>query len=142
MTVARNMSFADIQKRIQEMDDERAELELALQAKRGEELKVLADAYAKKLEAAGFSIAEGNSALDPYDKSEAKRTRSPNGSRASEAKAYVKGTVYKDPNSSATWTGGTKGRQPPWLIAALEGAPDKIKAYEKLAAGGDHVNNG
>ena len=142
MTVARNMSFADIQKRIQEMDDERAELEVALQAKRGEELKVLADAYAKKLEAAGFSIAEGKTALDPYDKSEAKRARSPNGSRASESKAYVKGTVYKDPNSSATWTGGTKGRQPPWLIAALEGESDKAEAYKKLAFGGDRVNNG
>lgn len=142
MTIARNMSFAEIQKRIQEMDNERVELEMALQAKRGEELKVLADAYAKKLEAAGFSIAEGKTALDPYDKSEAKRSRSPNGSRAPEAKAYVKGTVYKDPNSDATWTGGTKGRQPPWLVAALEGASDKAEAYARLAVGGDRVNNG
>ncbi|MGJ7573269.1 hypothetical protein ACSFBX_22280 [Variovorax sp. RB2P76] len=141
-TAPKSMSFAEIQKRIREMDDERAELEFALQSKRGEELKVLADAYAKKLEAAGFTITEGVEALAPYDKAAGKKKRAPRGSVSKEAKPYVKGTVYKDPKSAATWTGGTKGRQPPWLIAALEGASDKAKAYAKLATGGDLVNNG
>ncbi|AGU47386.1 hypothetical protein VAPA_1c02560 [Variovorax paradoxus B4] len=66
MSDAKNMSFAEIQKRIKDMDAERAELEAALQAKRGEEIKVLADAYAKKLQAGGFSISEGVKALAPY----------------------------------------------------------------------------
>lgn len=140
MATAKSLSFADIQKRIKEMDDERAELEMALHEKRGEELKVLADAYAKKLEAAGFSVKEGVEALVPYDKSV--RKRAPKGSRTVKDKGYVKGTVYKDPKSDATWTGGTRGRMPPWLAAALEGQAEPSKVFAKLAKGGDLVNNG
>jgi len=139
MATAKNLSFADIQKRIKEVDDERAELEAALHAKRGEELKVLADAYAKKLQAAGFTILEGVEALAPYDDS--KKKRAPRGSVTKEPKPYVKGTVYKDPSSNATWVGGTKGRMPPWLVSALEGSKDKAKTFA-LLAGGDLVNNG
>ena len=143
MAIAKNMSFAELQTRIKEMDDERAELEMALHAKRGEELKVLADAYAKKLQAAGFSIAEGVEALTPYDTDSAKRKRAPRGLLGVASKGYVSGTVYKDPKSDATWKGGTKGRQPPWLVSALNGASDEAAAFANLAVkGGDMVNNG
>lgn len=38
----------------------------AIEARRGEELKVLADGYAKKLQMNGFAIREGIDALKPY----------------------------------------------------------------------------
>jgi len=129
------MSFAEIQGRLREMDAERARLLEALQSKRAEEIKVLADAYAKKVVAGGFTIKEGLDALRPYDTSGVKQGH-PSSNRAAEPKAYLKGTVYKDPASEATWVGGTKGRMPPWLRAVLDGATDKAKALEGLAVKG------
>lgn len=116
MTEAKNMSYADIQKRIKDMDAERAELEAALQAKRGEEIKVLADAYAKKLEAGGFSIAEGIKALAPYDTAPAKR--SPAAPRA--PREVETGTTYKNPDTGETWVAGGKGRVVGWLQARID----------------------
>lgn len=115
MSDAKNMSFAEIQKRIQDMDAERAELEAALQAKRGEELKVLADAYAKKLEAGGFSIPEGIKALAPYDKTVAKRS----GTAPRPPREVETGTTYKNPETGETWIAGAKGRVVGWLQAQI-----------------------
>lgn len=124
------LSFSEIQKRLKEMDDERAELELALQAKRGEELKVLADAYAKKLEAAGFSIAEGIKAIAPYDRSIKKRaTRDTTGARP--IRSVETGKTYRDPASGQTWTAGSKGRIVGWLQAHINAGK----------SAGDFVNN-
>jgi DNA-binding protein H-NS len=111
MTEAKNMSYADIQKRIKEMDVERAELETALQAKRGEELKVLTDAYAKKLQAGGFLISEGIKALAPYDTGMAKRS----GNTPRPPREVVTGTTYKNPETGETWKAGAKGRVVGWL---------------------------
>ena len=115
MSDAKNMSFAEIQKRIKDMDAERAELETALQAKRGEEIKVLADAYAKKLEAGGFSISEGIKALAPYDTTAAKRS----GAAPRPPREVQTGTTYKNPETGETWTAGAKGRVVGWLQAQI-----------------------
>lgn len=56
----------DIEAQIQRLMDERDRLERQRQGLRSEELKVLADAYARKLQAAGFTIKEGLAALKPY----------------------------------------------------------------------------
>ncbi|MBB4223957.1 H-NS family nucleoid-associated regulatory protein [Variovorax guangxiensis] len=116
MPEAKNMSFAEIQKRIKEMDAERVELEAALQAKRGEEIKVLADAYAKKLQAGGFSIAEGVKALAPYDTAKAKRP----GAGPRSAREVETGTTYKNPETGETWKAGAKGRVVGWLQAQID----------------------
>ncbi|MBU6261054.1 MAG: hypothetical protein KGO01_21765, partial [Burkholderiales bacterium] len=42
------------------------ETQQAINQKRVEEIKVLADGYAKKLQMSGFTIAEGIEALKPY----------------------------------------------------------------------------
>jgi hypothetical protein len=145
VATAKNLSFAEIQKRIREMDDERAELEAALHAKRGEELKVLADAYAKKLEAAGFTILEGVEALAPYDKS--KKTRAKRGTAVPKEAKYVKGAVYRDPEGKGPdYIGGTKG-SPKWLRDANKVGEDLSKFLAQSTGkmsvkGGDLVNNG
>ena len=116
MSEVRNLSFAEIQKRIKEMDAERVELEAALQAKRGEEIKVLADAYAKKLQAGGFSIAEGIKALAPYDTATAKRSAA----APRPPREVVTGTTYKNPETGETWKAGAKGRVVGWLQAQID----------------------
>ncbi|RYZ12914.1 MAG: hypothetical protein EOO24_01725 [Comamonadaceae bacterium] len=59
-------TLQDVEQRIAALQKERERLESRLQARRVEELKVLADAYARKLGAAGFTITEGIAALKPY----------------------------------------------------------------------------
>lgn len=116
MPEAKNMSYAEIQKRIKDMDVERAELETALQAKRGEEIKVLADAYAKKLQAGGFSISEGIKALAPYDTATAKRF----GAAPRPPREVETGMTYKNPETGTTWRAGAKGRVVGWLQAQID----------------------
>jgi DNA-binding protein H-NS len=110
------MSYAEIQKRIKDMDAERAELEAALQAKRGEEIKVLADAYAKKLQAGGFSISEGIKALAPYDTKAGTRS----GTAPRPPREVETGTTYRNPETGETWKAGAKGRVVGWLQAQID----------------------
>lgn len=88
----------------------------ALEAKRGEELKVLADAYAKKLLAADFTIQEGIEALRPYLHLSSRRNTPP--TKAVPAK-------FRGPNGEE-WSG--RGRTPNWL-SALVNAGDSIDKY-------------
>ena len=84
----------------------KARLDKEIEDKRGEELKVLADGYVKKLQHAGFSVSEGLDALRPY--AEAKRPNKGSGSGTSAA------VLYQDPsNPSNTWSG--RGRAARWL---------------------------
>ncbi|SEL88484.1 DNA-binding protein H-NS [Roseateles sp. YR242] len=86
------------------------QLEQQINAKRGEELKVLVDGFAKKLEAAGFSVTEGVEALKPYMAS-AGSTRKAGGGAAP--------VLYRDPaNPANTWSG--RGRAAGWLAAYEE----------------------
>jgi DNA-binding protein H-NS len=80
------LSFADLQ----ELAKEAGEL---ADMKRGEEIKVLADGYAKKAAAAGFTPKEAIDALIPY--LPAAKTRAPRGSKGSAAPK-----VYKDADST------------------------------------------
>lgn len=52
-------ALADLQRLLEQTD-------AAIAERRGEELKVLADGYARKLAMNGFSIREGMAALKPY----------------------------------------------------------------------------
>lgn len=135
-----------IEEKILELQAKIEELKSQDSSKHLETAKGYADAFMRKLQADGISLKTGLKAYKDLMavSGDGGAVQRPPGSRVDkEPKAYVKGTVYKDPNSSATWTGGTKGRQPPWLVAALEGAADKAKAFAKLAVtGGDRVNNG
>lgn len=83
----------------------RKELDEQIDGKRSEELKVLVDGFAKKLEAAGFTVAEGVEALAPYLGSAGKR------GRQAGTEAPV---LYRDPaNPANTWSG--RGRAAKWL---------------------------
>ena len=62
-------SLAELEARIQRLSRAREALVAQRVTAREEELKVLADAFARKLQAGGFSIAEGIAALRPYARS-------------------------------------------------------------------------
>ncbi|MDC6166569.1 H-NS histone family protein [Paucibacter sp. XJ19-41] len=84
----------------------RAKLDREIEDKRGEELKVLADGFAKKVQAAGFSVAEAMGALRPYV-----------GPAIPGNRAVRNGplqVLYRDPaNPENTWSG--RGRAARWL---------------------------
>lgn len=83
-----SMSFAELHALVQQAT-------AALNTKRVEEIKVLADAYSKKAEAAGFSIQEAIDALKPLlPKAAEKKTRA------------ARGTATKKPPASQDHTGG------------------------------------
>lgn len=85
----------------------RAKLEQQIAEKRAEELKVLADGFAKKLAASGFAVSEGIDALRPY-------------ATAGNVRDVQQGPVrYRDPaEPSNTWSG--RGRAPQWLTKYLK----------------------
>lgn len=81
------------------------QLDHQISTKRSDELKVLADGYVKKIEAAGFSIKEALEALQPYV------SRPLAAQKRSVGAAPV---VYRDPaNPNNTWSG--RGRAAKWL---------------------------
>lgn len=110
------LSYSELKKLLDDAQE-------AIDNKKEEELKVLADGYAKKLTAAGFEITEGIDALQAY--LPVARARAPRGTAPARGKkAYVAGTVYGNPGGPETWVGGTKGQLPKWLkplVAGLEG---------------------
>ena len=84
----------------------KTKLEQEIVGKREEELKVLADGYAKKLIAAGFGIEERIKALLPYTEAKRRGTAAPSTSTAR--------VLYRDPaNPENTWSG--RGQPARWL---------------------------
>jgi DNA-binding protein H-NS len=103
------------------------ETERLLSSKRGEELKVLVNGWKMKADQNGLGVAE---VIDELRKYLPKGGAANGAPKSTSPKGYLKGVVYSNPNGAETWTGGTKGRQPPWIRAALEGG----KTFEDLAA--------
>ncbi|TXI88794.1 MAG: H-NS histone family protein [Cupriavidus sp.] len=95
-----NLSYAELLSLSKQLDRE-------IEAKRSEELKVLADGYIKKMEAAGFSVVEAIDALKPY---------LPSSTPAKQRAASSAPVLYQDPaNPGNTWSG--RGRAARWLVA-------------------------
>lgn len=100
------MTTLDISKlSLSELVELSKHLDQQISTRRDEELKVLADGYVKKIEAAGFSIVEALEALQPY------------ASPASSARKRSTGAapvLYRDPaNPNNSWSG--RGRAAKWL---------------------------
>lgn len=119
------LSFAELQELA-------AEAQAMAQEKRGEELKVLVDGWAKKAAANGFGAIE---VIDEFKKylpaAAAKKTRAKRGSKVVVVDAWTKDVVYKDPKGMGKdWRGGQRGSKPSWLIALV---PDTLSLQEQTA---------
>ena len=86
------------------------QLEQQIDAKRSEEIKVLADGYVRKAIAAGFTPREALEAVQPYVPATAQKAR-PAGIPVA--------IQFRDPaNPGNAWSG--RGRAPRWLVAYEE----------------------
>jgi len=94
------LSFAELMALKQKLDSE-------IGAKRTEELKVVVDGFAKKLEALGFTVDEAIKALAPYSVDYSRKT-----SRA-RATGAPQVPFYDPANPTRRWSG--HGRAPQWL---------------------------
>lgn len=126
----KSMSFAELQALVQKAS-------AALDKKRVEEIKILADAYSKKAEAAGFSIQEAIDALKPMLPAKAeKKKRAARGTATKKEQPFERGVTYSDPaKEGKDWTAGSTGAKPQWLRAIVEGLSfEEAKAkYASLA---------
>ncbi|MDE2370263.1 MAG: H-NS histone family protein [Burkholderiales bacterium] len=93
------------------------ETQQAINQKRAEEVKVLADGYAKKLQMSGFTIAEGIEALKPYLPARSARSvaRAPKAAAGEPAAATApRAPKYANPQRpQETWVG--VGKPPQWF---------------------------
>jgi DNA-binding protein H-NS len=108
-------------------------------AKRDNELKTLVNGWAQKAMANGLAIAEVISELQTYLPKKSGAARVAGGAAVKGEKAYKMGVTYRNPNGSETWTGGTKGRQPPWVREAVPETlshADKVTKYSEMAVQG------
>ncbi|MBK6787004.1 MAG: H-NS histone family protein [Betaproteobacteria bacterium] len=127
------MSKPDLSKlNFAELQELAAEARSLAEAKRGEELKVLVDGWAKKAQAQQFDIAEVIEEFKHYlPSAAAKKTRAARGSKAVAADAWVKDVVYADPKGAGKdWRGGQRGSKPAWLVALV---PDTLSLQEQTA---------
>ncbi len=119
-------SYNDLLKQQQELLAKQAELAVLIAERRGEEIKVLADGYAKKAAAAGFSPQEAIDALMPYlpakAQKAAKGARAPRAAKAGgNERPFVRGVTYVDPaGEGKSWTAGIPGAKPKWLADAVK----------------------
>jgi len=89
-----------------ELVDLKNRLDEEIASKKVEEIKVLADGYVKKAQAAGFTAAEALEAVRPYVPAR----------KALQASARVR---YQDPlHPENGWSG--RGRAPRWMVAYEE----------------------
>lgn len=135
-------SLADIEARIQRLTRAREALAAQRVTAREEELKVLADAFARKLQAGGFSIQEGIAALRPYARSRLQDApaASPSLPAAPRARESAKGTNGEDlreharrvlGGEAASWLRRPHpllGGQTPQQMAATPHGLDKVHA--------------
>lgn len=76
-TVPSDDALSAIQKEIEKLTGEQTKLRERREAVKLETLKSLADAFARKLQAAGFSVRDGIKALRPYEKINLDETPAP-----------------------------------------------------------------
>ena len=100
-----NLSYNDLQELI-------AQAEQLRQSKRTEELKVLVDGFARKVEAAGFTVEEALKELQPYSK---KKRAARGTAEPKQPRPVVSGTVYRNPETNETWEAKDRGRVVGWL---------------------------
>ena len=129
------MSYAKLMAQKKAIDD-------ALYARRGEAVQTLADDFAKKLKADGFTVAEGIAALrgssapsKPAKKVRAKRGTAPKRSAPasldSKGNKPEPGVTYKHPTTGALWTKKEKGAPNKDFMALVSAG----KTWAELRAG-------
>ena len=129
------MSYAKLMAQKKAIDD-------ALHARRGEAVQALADDFARKLKADGFTMAEGIAALrgPPAQGKTAKKVRAKRGtapkrtapaSMDSDGNKPEAGVTYKHPTTGVLWTKKEKGAPNKEFMALVQAG----RTWAELRAG-------
>ena len=115
--MATKESFADLQKRIRETEQQLEEARQRAASMHSEELKAFVEEWLAKATSLGFSVVELVEAIRPHfpEKGRRKKTRADAGKKAE--------PKYRDPKTGETWTG--RGRPAGWLKAHLDAGKKK-----------------
>jgi DNA-binding protein H-NS len=118
--MATKESFADLQKRIRETEQELEEARQRAASMRGEELTTFVEEWLAKAESLGFNVVEVTRAIRPHfpekgRRKGAKKTRADAGKKAE--------PKYRDPKTGDTWSG--RGRPAGWLKAYMDAGKKK-----------------
>ncbi|MDM0042125.1 H-NS family nucleoid-associated regulatory protein [Variovorax sp. J22R193] len=115
-----SQSYADLQKHLEELQKEADKTRALLEGKKTEEIKVLVDACAKKLQAAGLDIGEAVEYLATYAPQRRKSRLSQTTGGAPRKERADKGVPpppkYKGPKGEL-WSG--RGQPPKWMKPEL-----------------------
>jgi DNA-binding protein H-NS len=118
--MATKESFADLQKRIRETEQELEEARQRAASMRGEELTTFVEEWLAKAEALGFTVVEVVGAIRPHFPEKGKRK----GAKKTRADAGKKAEPkYRDPKTGDTWSG--RGRPAGWLKAYMDAGKKK-----------------
>jgi len=118
--MATKESFADLQKRIRETEQQLEEARQRVASMHAEELRGFVEEWLARADSLGFSVVEVVGAIRPHFPEKGRR-KGPKKTRADAGrKAEPK---YRDPKTGDTWTG--RGRPAGWLQAHLDAGKKK-----------------
>jgi DNA-binding protein H-NS len=118
--MATKESFADLQKRIRETEQELEEARQRAASMRGEELTAFVEEWLAKADSLGFTVVEVVGAIRPHFPEKGKRK----GAKKTRADAGKKAEPkYRDPKTGETWSG--RGRPAGWLKAYMDAGKRK-----------------
>ena len=119
--MATKESFADLQKRIRETEQQLEEARQRAASMHSEELKGFVEEWLAKADSLGFSVVEVVEAIRPHFPEKGRRGKGAKKIRADAGrKAEPK---YRDPKTGETWSG--RGRPAGWLQAQLDAGKKK-----------------
>jgi len=117
--MATKESFADLQKRIKETEQQLEEARQRAASMHADELKAFVEEWLAKADSLGFTVVEVVGAIRPHfperGRRGAKKARADTGKKAE--------PKYRDPKTGETWTG--RGRPAGWLQAHLDAGKKK-----------------
>ena len=118
------VSLEDLNAQIQQLEAQRAQLQAEAEKQRKEAMASVIQELIEKIEAYGITAKDLGLSVGKADK--AKRGRKPLGAQI--AKSGKTGKTYTGPDGQ-TWSEGTRGRKPAWLIQQLAegGASDNAE---------------
>jgi len=119
--MATKESFADLQKRIRETEQQLEEARQRAASMHSEELKAFVEEWLAKADSLGFTVIEVVEAIRPHFPEKSRKGTATKKTRADAGrKAEPK---YRDPKTGETWSG--RGRPAGWLQAHLDAGRKK-----------------
>ena len=119
--MAAKESFADLQRRIRETEQQLEEARQRAAAMHADELKGFVEEWLAKAHSLGFSVVEVVEAIRPHFPEKGRKGKGAKKTRADAGKKAE--PKYRDPKTGVTWSG--RGRPAAWLKAYIDAGKKK-----------------